>query len=185
MHSKPSSRPRHARPPTPPHNSYKIHDNYLRKSRPPHDHHLRNSPLGRHLQLVQFTDELNQAKTLSLGPLRCIVFVRVGLDFAGCFCCLLDSGAFGYSRGGVLRGPATLEVLKTVQEVLSEKLTASDGLSLRVSDTVVLVEIGTDLLHHLPAKSRIHFQPRSLANCLKNQPDDMDERPSVLPHSMI
>ena len=132
--------------------------------------------LRQHLQLVQF----DQTESLSLGLLCGIVFVRVELDPAGCFCSLLDSGILGGFRGSsrnntILRSPTALEVLLTaVQEILSEKLAAGDELSLRVPDTVVL-DVGTGRLH-LPAKSRVHFRPRSLVGrLLEDEPDDVDE----------
>ena len=63
---------------------------------------------------------------------------------------------------------------------LRGNLTTGDGLSLRIPDTVVL-NVGADRLHHLPAKPRIHLRPRGLIGCLlENEPDDQDERPAIL-----
>ena len=81
----------------------------------------------------------------------------------------------------VLCGPSALEILLTsVEKVLTEEETIRDRLSLSVADSVVL-DIRADLLHHLPAQTRIHLTPRSpVRRFFEDETNDLNERSAIL-----
>ena len=151
-----------------------------------------HNALCQHLQLEQFTDELDETETLALGLLRGIVLVQVeyGLySLAGLLRLLvryllrLVVGRLGRSSSSrcLLRDPTTLKVLlAAVQQVLAEQLAACNGLALVVLDAVVL-HLGADLLHHLAAQTSVDPGVHQVICCtFKSESDNLDERAAVL-----
>ena len=125
----------------------------------------------KHLKLEKFTDELDETETLTCCPLSSVILLRIDL-----LALLLVSSLGGFGRISLRRRlfgkPATLKVfLKAIEEILPEELTPSDRLALGIPHTIVL-DFGTDRLHHLPAEPRIHFVPCGfMGRPLEHEPD--------------
>jgi hypothetical protein len=111
----------------------------------------------KHLELEEFSNELDQSETSTLDLLGFVVFLRIqnflrSFAFSGVLLGLIDRSLVLIGNGGgrsLSCRPSLLEILlTTIEKILSEQLTTGDRVAFGVLDTLVL-NVGTDLLHHL------------------------------------